>query len=144
MMYERGWVHGAATKVLRREMLAVELEGEDSTGHLCLVGAQVDIGKSKEKKHKVWKRVGSQLMGGPAAFWNKHLEASGVLSCFLNERVSWLGLFFRKISVQEARWDISLGDKYKIQKRNKPGLSQWEERWRKYSVLLIFRDWVGR
>lgn len=38
-------------------MLAVELEG-DSTGHLCLVGAQVDVGKSKEKKHKVRKELG--------------------------------------------------------------------------------------
>lgn len=68
MMYERGWVHGAAARVLRREMLAVELEGEERTGRLCLVGAQVDVGKSKEKKHEVWKRVGRQLMGGPAAF----------------------------------------------------------------------------
>ena len=68
MMYEKGWVHVAAAKVLRREMLAVELEGEERTGHLCLVGTQVDVGKSKEKKRKVWKTVGSQLMGGPAAF----------------------------------------------------------------------------
>lgn len=28
-MYERGRVHGAAAKVLRREMLVVELEGEE-------------------------------------------------------------------------------------------------------------------
>ena len=49
-------------------MLAVEPEGEERTGRLCLVGAQVDVGKSKEKKHEVWKRVGRQLMGGPAAF----------------------------------------------------------------------------
>lgn len=33
-MCEKGWVHGAAAKVLRREMLAVELEGEERTAHL--------------------------------------------------------------------------------------------------------------
>ena len=52
----------------------------------------------------------------------------------------------QKVKVKMSYENLSTNTKrsIKIQKRNKPGLSQWEERWRKYSVFLIFRDWVGR
>lgn len=49
MMYERGWVWEQQQGPEKGDV-GCGARGEDSTGHLCLVGAQVDVGKSKERE----------------------------------------------------------------------------------------------